>query len=292
MSRMNILVAYPYFTKKVHEELKKIPKEDYSLIVDSGAFSAYNSGKVVHLDEYCGFIDSISDLNFHHVQLDVVFNEEKTIENFKIMRDRGYDCCPVFTRGSDIKYFEKLLADDEYVFVGGVQSGDNYRGFAKRLLEISKGQRVHYLAFVKPDFLNHYKPYSVDSSTWANSIRFGRVNMYAGGGRIKGFLKNDFKKRPPKKFFEYIDRIGLPYTMVEKLKHEGSWINSSNTIVDINSTAAEKTTNKYISVLSYLLYSIEAEKKLGTKIYLALCNSFDVAMFHNAYKHLKRKNLI
>ena len=57
--KLNILIAYPYFNNQILETLKNADI-DYNLIIDSGAYSVWNSGKTITLDEYCSFLDKVS----------------------------------------------------------------------------------------------------------------------------------------------------------------------------------------------------------------------------------------
>ena len=131
-TKLNILIAYPYFSNSCRKELvSTFHPDEYRLIVDSGAFSAYNSGMTIELPKYCEFIDSLKlDIpKFDYVQLDVVFDEEGTIRNYRKMLEDGYDPCPVYTRGSKKEYWQELLDTKKYIFVGGVQGGEGARNY-------------------------------------------------------------------------------------------------------------------------------------------------------------------
>jgi hypothetical protein len=124
------------------------------------------------------------------------------------MIERGFKPAPVFTRGADEKYFFELLERDEYVFVGGVQTGINSESFAKWVLENSKNKRVHLLAFIRPDLVNYYRPYSVDASSWSCTSRFGRIAHYENG-RMVLTPKTEFIKSPPKNFLAAAERMDI-----------------------------------------------------------------------------------
>lgn len=75
--RLNFLVAYPYCKPDVFEVLKNqtLP---YRFLLDSGAFTAHNAGKVITLDDYCRFIEAMPIKPWRYFQLDVVGDPEKT----------------------------------------------------------------------------------------------------------------------------------------------------------------------------------------------------------------------
>lgn len=282
--RMNVLVAYPYYSKQIASIIDQMDPGQFRLIIDSGAFSAFNSGVVISLDDYCRFLEQINYQRFEAtVQLDVVFNGEATKKNFEIMRSRGFNVCPVFTRGDDFAYFDQLVARDEYVFVGGVQKGAMAKPFAKKCLERSRGKKVHYLAFVKPDFLNHYRPYSTDSSTWSNSSQYGICNLYRGGGRIRSLNKLDFVKKPSPEIFEWFERLGFDRTFVNRFSQDKTWVSRGFTTPDDPDSTG---LHMFVSIVSYLKYSIEAQNEIGTKIYCAIGSAIHLQMFNQAYKFM------
>ena len=295
--KLNILIAYPYFKPKVKEILAELPPEDYRLIVDSGAFSAYNSGHTIELPKYCEFLTDLKKdfTNFDYVQLDVVFNEEKTIENYKRMLDMGFDPCPVFTRGSNFDYFHELMETRKYVFVGGVQRGKGANNFAKWILEnssyIENGDRVHLLAYVRPDFINHYKPFSVDSSSWTAAGRYGLIPYYTKG-RLSQVSKKDFISKPPKAFLDSCAKLKIPYNVIKKLRYKESWFNTSRFEYCEDPNKPTITLPTFITACQYIYYTIEAEKKIGTRIYMAVGDNFQLTIIIQAYNYLKERGVI
>lgn len=75
--KLNFLVAYPYCKPDVFEVLKNqtLP---YRFLLDSGAFTAHNAGKVITLDDYCRFIEAMPVKPWRYFQLDVVGDPDKT----------------------------------------------------------------------------------------------------------------------------------------------------------------------------------------------------------------------
>jgi hypothetical protein len=287
---LNILVAFPYFSEKVQLGLEK-RIGDYRLIVDSGAFSAYNSGMEIKLEDYIEFVKKtkerfkeVKELNF--VQLDVVFDEEGTKNNYEAMLEAGLDPCPVFTRGGSPDRFKQLLSTGKYIFVGGVQRGKGAPNFAKWVLENSTPQdKVHLLAFVRPDFINHYKPYSVDASSWTSAGRYGQL-LYYCNGRLKSMSKSDFSKQPKKEFLDACDRLKIPRNVIKQLGYKESWINSTSFEWHDDPTRGNRTLSLFINTLHYVYYSIMAQNKIGTKIYMAVGDAHQLRFIYDAYDYL------
>jgi hypothetical protein len=295
-SKLNLLIAFPYFTKQmVGKFITLFPNQnDYRLIVDSGAFSAYNAGMNIELDDYCKFLDNLfkSPIKVEaYIQLDVVFDGEATQKNYNIMIEKGYDPCPIFTRGDSEDYFFELINSGKYVFVGGVQRGVNNRNFAKWVLENSTNKKVHLLAFIKPDFINHYKPYSVDASSWSSTSRYGTIAYYYKG-RVKMLDKIAFNKAPSKLFIQSCKNLCIPDHAIKKLRFNDSWQSFSAKDFSIVEDIPVKGLAQFISLVHWIYYSIMAQNKVGTKIYLAVGQPLHLEIMHGAYKHLRDNKLI
>lgn len=294
--KMNLLIAYPYFRKDISGFLRlldSIDPNDYRLIIDSGAFSAHYSGHEVTLEGYSQFLRSIQYERFERcIQLDVIFNAEKTKEHFHIMRDQGLDVSPVFTRGTPIEYFDELIANDEYIFVGGLQNdtgtNDPIR-FAIQCLERSRGKKVHYLAFIRPDYLIHYKPYSVDASSWSSSAQYGNLILYDGNGRTKTFNRKHFVTYPKQEIIDLLKKLRLDIEEIKSLQKLDKWRNKGLSRLD---NPDRFTGNIFYSIVSYLLYSIDAQNKIDTKIYNAISHVWQLDLFIHAHNFLKDRRLI
>lgn len=268
MSKLNILIAYPYFKNNIFNLLKQRITElnDIRLIIDSGAFTAWNTGKKIELDDYCKFLDKIQDLHpFKAVQLDVFGDPEKSYKNFLIMKDRGYDVMPVFTRGESLERLEELYKHTDYIMFGGIVIGGKNKNYAKWFLERNKGRKCHWLGFVKMDFIKKYKPESVDSSSWSSGARFGHVQLYAGGGNLVTFNKKMFTKKIPDNMISLFHRNGINDREINCLSKKEAWINSGTYINGSNKSLA-----MMICVISNIIKAIDIERVLGTKVYLAL----------------------
>lgn len=293
-SKLNVLVAYPYFSEGIVSVLER--NKDYRLIVDSGAFSAYNCGLDIKLPDYCDFLRMLHKRlpKFESVQLDVVFNHEETEINYNKMMDMGLNTNPVFTRGAPISYLMDLLAKDKYVFVGGVQGGSGAREFAKFVLERSKGKRVHYLAFVRSEFLKYYKPYSTDASSWAGAARFGNLGLYCGNGKMRSVNKSEFKKRPNNEIIKLIQNLGFTYSEIKYLGRKESWTSDGRFGLDKMTSLGtnSKSFALFVNICSFIYHSIRYEEMIGTKVYLAIPTPQFMEMFFEAKKFMTDRGVI
>lgn len=124
------------------------------LMLDSGAFSAWNQNTTIDLGSYIDYVHSAEGLLFSHVNLDVLpprkrvevkdprtgkvvrieWTQEsgrgqadveegarKSYENLQIMKKEGLAPLPVFHQGENLKWLERMLKD-----------GEPYIGFSAR----------------------------------------------------------------------------------------------------------------------------------------------------------------
>lgn len=266
-TRVNILIAFPYFKRAITEYLRDIPKDTYRLIVDSGAFTAWNIGKQINLDEYCRFLDSIEYLRpFNAVQLDVFGDPEGTWKNFGIMKSRGYDVMPVFTRGDSLERLDEMYRHTDYIMFGGITVGGKNLNYVKWFSENNKGRHVHWLGFCNVDFIKHYHPFSVDSSSWASGARFGNVAFYRGYGQLKTMGRKAFLTMPPDSIFKMAKTSGITKKEIALLQDRESWI-TSEYVPSLEKPM--KSTANFISAIANVHRAADLEKNTGTRYFFA-----------------------
>jgi hypothetical protein len=291
--KLNVLVAYPYFTKAIEDVIKSQNREKYRLIVDSGAFTAWNTGRTINLDDYCRFLDSISYLQpFYAVQLDVFGNKKQTKKNYEIMRSRGYHVMPVFTRGEDKGQLESLYEDTDYIMFGGVTVGRGNKEYVKWFVENNKNRKAHWLGFVNMPFIKRYKPESVDSSSVTSCAQYGNFSLYKGGGMLTTVKKSEFIKKPCVEMQSMFSRVGIKPSEIKILSYAQSWV-GQRIFEDFSIEHKDKRgAANFISQLSHILRSVQVEKKLGTKIYIAVATPIALKCIFKGYEFLEERGKI
>ena len=272
-----VLAAFPYLTKGLLSALTKLKAEHkVELILDSGAFTAWNSGKTIKLDDYCSFLDTHGDLFNHKVQLDVFGDPEKTFQNLQTMIARGYDVMPVFTRGDTLERLEEMYSITDYIMFGGIVTGQNNQAYVNWFQANNKGRKVHWLGFVDRRYISHYKPHSVDSSSWHFCPRMGGASLYVGQGRLASFDRHQFLAQQ-KQITPLLRGHGCTDAFIERLKTGGrdEWKSGINS-ASLDLTAA-----------SHLLRSKEIFDTFGSKLYLAASTSFQIDSLRRALCMLK-----
>jgi hypothetical protein len=265
--KLNILVAFPYFSKNVYQFLNDKDPSTFRLIIDSGAFTAWNTGKQIDLDAYIKFLKTIPNhWEYKAVQLDVFGSPEKTYDNYHRMLDAGFNnIMPVFTRGDTLERLEQLYLHTTYIMFGGIVIGGGNKNYVKWFCENNKGRECHWLGFVNIPFMKHYRPKSVDSSTLFNGMRFGKLQYYIGGGKLKEITRKHLHKPPPNVVIHSLMECGFTMKEILLLANQDSWEGGCSPWQGSNSRGLAA----FMGVTSHVRRAIDIEKNLGTRVYLA-----------------------
>lgn len=259
-SKLNILVAYPYMSKNVIDVLFK-NKDKIRFLLDSGAFTAWKAGKPIQLDDYCKFIENLPFKPWRYFTLDKIGDPEGSFKNYQIMLERGFTPIPVFTRGEDIKMIDEYYKTSDVLGIGGLVGTQGNKGFVKGVMNVIGKRKAHWLGFVQHDFVNAYKPYMCDASSWSHARRNGDLKVYIGKGKIKSYFRKDFVNRPIDNILEILKTYGISESEIQK---KDFWYSGKK----LNSLAANMWVRR----------SIETERTLKTYLFLACGNHGDIQM--------------
>ena len=237
----NYLISYYYMNsdKKVQDFIQHAP--DASILIDSGAFSAWKKNESIKIDQYISFIKSNEKYFWNYVELDVKSNDtisvkesiKQTRQNQKIMEEAGLNPLPVFHANTIIsseadeakKYFNELLEKYEYIFIGGM-AGENIN--TAKLMELCDilfklnsryKRKFHALGQSSSDIVLRYPWYSVDSTSWLQGAISNRIFF------LKNFIEIKSDKLEKKSFFNNIcspllfDTEGQATVWKKKIQH-------------------------------------------------------------------------
>lgn len=212
-------LKYPYILNSFAyaQGLDKLDYIPSDLTLDSGAFTAWNSGKSVDIAEYASWCLYWQEKrpNLRAVNLDVIPGEAgrtsteqerkdgmaKSLKNAEYLRGKGITIEEVFHQDEPFEFLDLLvsrLPKGEVLCI----SPRNDVSKQKRLLWLQKvlahlvktvGKdnlpKMHGLAVTSKDLMLAFPFYSVDSSTYANPARFGVTFDHDGRGiTTKEFL--------------------------------------------------------------------------------------------------------
>lgn len=171
-----------------------------TLWLDSGAFSAWNSGTEIDLDHYIAFIKANIEHLDYYVNLDVIpgsfgvvptaaeveASAEASWQNMLLMEAEGLKPIPVFHMGEQFKWLRRMVEHGcEYI---GISPANDRTTAAKRVWldrvfhEITDAAghpvvRTHAFGVTAIDLLIRYPWYSADSTTWIMIAARGRILM-------------------------------------------------------------------------------------------------------------------
>lgn len=171
----------------------KVMKENkVDLFLDSGAFSAWIQKKPIDIQDYISFVKENESYITVYANLDVIGvggaqpNEktaELTLKNQKIMEEAGLHPLPAFHFGEPFSYLKYYVENYDYLALG--IAGNHVKVLQAWMDECffnyicdSKGMpktRVHGFAVTAFDLMFRYPFYSVDSTSWVMTGRFGSV---------------------------------------------------------------------------------------------------------------------
>ena len=178
--------------------MAKQRKKLVKVMLDSGAFSAWNRGEELDLQEYIDYVHEHKHLIHSYVNMDVIpaglgvtrtkagLEEAaaRSYENLQVIKKAGLSPIPVFHQGEDPKWLYRMLEDGETYI--GVSSEKDLQYDAKRrwldtifsILTDAKGRpliKTHGFGITKSSLLRRYPWTTVDSATWSLTPGFGTI---------------------------------------------------------------------------------------------------------------------
>ena len=189
--------------KKMNEKFSHTFDQDLNLMIDNGAFSAWNSGKkIITIDDYTEFCLKFNKeyssrfKNIYYIGLDCIPGKVNhspskeeindavkiTYSNYEHMMSKGCkNVLPVFHQHEDIEWGLRYQDHTDYICVSPANDESN-SGRQKWLdvvyKELNIKTRTHGLAVTGQVLLEKYPWYSVDATTWKNPAIFGEYLSY------------------------------------------------------------------------------------------------------------------
>jgi hypothetical protein len=155
------------------------------LFLDSGAFSAHNSGANIDIDKYIEFIKEHEKKLEVCAGLDVIGDAEQTYKNHLHMEKAGLHPLPTFHFGEDLKWLKLYIdAGYKYIALGGlVGKPHKHRlAFCKMAFsEIPKNVKVHGYGMTSPRLIDLFPWYSIDSINWLLGAMRGSLYSFQDG---------------------------------------------------------------------------------------------------------------
>jgi len=185
--RLRILLSYHYYKKLNLDEMfaKHFTYPYPEVFLDSGAFSAFTQNETIDLSAYCDYINRFKHLITTYSNLDVISSAKGTLANQKDMECEGLKPLPVFHVSEDWKYLEDYITHYTYIALGGMvpylkrDKRKQLMSWLLRCFKMAQGRSVfHGFGCTSWDVVCAYPWYSVDSSSWGASFRYGQVPLF------------------------------------------------------------------------------------------------------------------
>jgi hypothetical protein len=184
----NRLESYHYLLLK--NTLAELKATGIKVFVDSGAFSAWNLGATIDLNEYCNFLKENMDIVkcedgvFMASVLDGIGDPLLTWQNQMAMEKQGIYPLPCFHFGEDEQYLDWYLKNYEYITIGGCvgRRTEELIGWldmiwSRHILDKNgkPKRKVHGFGITSIPIMERYPWWSVDSTSWIQIASFGAI---------------------------------------------------------------------------------------------------------------------
>ncbi len=198
----------------------KFINDEIPLIIDSGAFSAWNKGHTIDIKAYLAFCKTLPE-SCIFVNLDVIPQTgshssevekccQQGFENFKFLKEHLKNVLPVYHYKDHIDWAHRYLEHVDYLGIS--PANDTVEEVKMAYLDyffshVPLTTRTHAFGYTSAFGMRKYPFYSVDSTTWMCSARFARVIDYARHRKELSIVHME----------PYLRSIGIPYDMNNKI---------------------------------------------------------------------------
>lgn len=207
LKNLGLLVSYWYIVNgKGWRVVEWANERNVPVFLDSGAFSAMNSGAAINLNEYIDFCLAHQKRFEVVASLDVIMDHKATAHNHMVTKEAGVNSIPTFHVREPFEFLSELAADNDYIALGvaGMQTSWSHRSkipaWITRCFQVARLVNptigLHGFAITSPKLMQMYPWRSVDSTTWlfANAhkellIRHGATLKRVGTGKPENLRK-------------------------------------------------------------------------------------------------------
>lgn len=183
-----LLVSY-YYIEPFLKERTAFKYRDW--VLDSGAFSAHNSGVEIKLQSYIDFCKRImeEDKTLTEVfALDVIGDPKASLKNTEEMWRQGVPAIPCYHANEPEDFLLAMAKDYPKIALGGVamQKGEIKHDWAEQCFARIWPKKVHGFAFGSMNGIMTVPWHSVDSTNWEiGPLAFGRWERF-GAMSVRG----------------------------------------------------------------------------------------------------------
>lgn len=199
-----LLVSYYYFDTEFRNAYQQWHFRDW--VLDSGAFSAHNSGATIHLDEYIEFCQQslIDHAKLSEIfALDVIGDWRESVHNTERMWAAGIEAIPTYHYGEPTDLLVSLCRDYPKVALGGAVglAMPTKLAWAKQCFSRTWPCKLHGFGFASEQYIMQLPFHSVDSSTWMfAAASFNRHDHFGPTSAVFKYKRRNEGGETPKEF--------------------------------------------------------------------------------------------
>ncbi len=206
------------------KSIKSIDEND-SIIIDSGAFSVWNKGGSIDIDEYLKFCQS-KPQQWSFINLDVIPETgssqsdvdkccEQGYENYLYLKDKLDNVMPVYHYGDDIKWLHKFMETSDYIGISPANdTHENVkRKFLTQVFNITRDKvKTHGLGYSSFTGLGMFPFYSIDSISFKRS-KINGEQFWNEDTKLWFYLRKEIKRflRMEKEITELWESRGIKW---------------------------------------------------------------------------------
>jgi hypothetical protein len=181
------LYSYAEASQASEDRVRKLVSLGAPIVWDSGAWSVFNSGKTISLDDHASWVKARhAEYGADHVRfigLDVIGDPAATLRNYRDQRSVGAPVEPTATFGASSEDLDDLIrvGDTRWINVGGLVKRDPkqiaaFLAFIKK--RIPPEVKIHALGCTSPKVLGRVPVEGMDSSSWLTFAQFKRLILF------------------------------------------------------------------------------------------------------------------
>lgn len=182
-----LLCSYWYFKNKPLSDFCRELGYRPEILLDSGAYSAFTTGKYVNLLDYIDYIRANRDYISRYITLDVIGNPQMTLLIWDLMNAAGLAPVPVIHYGDDLELLKYYLAEDtNLVALGGTVPICDKNVVAEWCSEVKRKHPdvdLHLLGSSSHKIIECGAVSSCDSSAWYMMAVNGKPKTVPGIAR-------------------------------------------------------------------------------------------------------------
>lgn len=181
--RPALLVSYVYLEPFLQNQPRYLYRD---WVMDSGAFSAHNSGKIIHLQDYINTCKQLMERDKTLTEvfaLDVIGDWKAGLQNCEEMWKQGVPAIPCYHVGEPEHVLKTMARDYPKIALGGAVGYRNKDKWAEQCFSRIWPKKVHGFGYGAEKSIMSLPWHSCDASNWElGPCKFGR---WASLGALK-----------------------------------------------------------------------------------------------------------